>query len=663
MKKILSFVMALAIVATTMGSFAVMEASAAKYTEISTIFEEDYDGETVTTQNSGTGEIITDEATGNKYIKMNKGWSADQFAYTFPAITAGKIMVQYDYMKDAETLNKQSYIVLADNNKYSEKEYLRLLSTNNYGTQQNKMTAYIAKMIGKNSITEAGQWYTFRHIIDMDTHDVSVKLYKKGNTTPIGEVSYSNLERTEANCSGWPNTKNAFARFAHYGDADAYMDNISIKYVYDDPTLIFGEDYEDEYDMAVANSGTGTLLTDAETGNHYMKMNAGYSADQFGYKIPEISSGKIKVSFDYMKDEENAAKQSYVVLANNNFYQAKEWLRLLGVNNYGHGTVFTAFNGDSRLGTSTLMEAGKWYTEEVVIDMESHEVTATLYEQDNETALGSVHFDKLETGTSSSAYNAWPYSSTSFVALRHFGAADAYIDNIAINYVYDAPALDSESVKIKNADGEEELLWTGIKSTSKVIDIDFNTEMSYATMLGEYVYVTKKDSAEKVAATLTYADGIATLTAANNWEPGATYTINVSGDVKNISGATLGDDFAVDFTVKAGKVSATIDGVFKGETQVNKYADVKAGDAISVKVSVDNSTGKATTAKLVVGYYNEKGALVGVGDSDVQIAADEESTPDITYTVESFEDATNMKFFLLDGYLKISPIAESYPLN
>ena len=42
MKKILSFVMALAIVATTMGSFAVMEASALKYTEISTIFEEDY---------------------------------------------------------------------------------------------------------------------------------------------------------------------------------------------------------------------------------------------------------------------------------------------------------------------------------------------------------------------------------------------------------------------------------------------------------------------------------------------------------------------------------------------------------------------------------------------------------------------------------------------
>lgn len=123
--------MALAIVATTMGSFAVMEASAVKYTEISTIFEEDYDGETVSANATGTGEVITDETSGNKYIKMNASWNnADPFAYSLPAITQGKISVRFDYMKDAETLNSQSYIVLADSNVNSTKEYLRLLSTN-----------------------------------------------------------------------------------------------------------------------------------------------------------------------------------------------------------------------------------------------------------------------------------------------------------------------------------------------------------------------------------------------------------------------------------------------------------------------------------------------------------------------------------------------------
>lgn len=627
-------------------------------TDESVIFAEDYDGEYVTEKETGTEEIITDETTGNKYIKVGAGWTAKMFGYEIPQISSGEILVQFDYMKDAENLYKQAYLILGDSNVYNNKDMLRILSSNSW----DKKNAYVSAFETNNFMKmEADKWYTARVKVDLDTHKVSAEVYDKETEELIGSVSEYMLMPSENGYTGWPATSNSFVRLRHFGDADVYMDNISIRYTNEDPTLIFGEDY-DGASVTVNNSGTCTLITDEDTGNKYMKMNAGYSDNQFGYKIPEISSGKIKVSFDYMKDEENAAKQSYVVLANNNFYQANEWLRLLGVNNYGHGTVFTAFNGDSRLGTSTLMEAGKWYTEEVVIDMESHEVTATLYEQGNDTALGSVHFDELAAGTAESAYNAWPYSSTSFVALRHFGDADAYIDNIAISYVCDAPSLDSESVKIKSVDGEEELVWTDVKSASKVIDIDFNTDMSYGTMLGEYVYVTKKDSEEKVAATLTYADGVATLTASENWEPG-TYTIHVSGEVKNIADQTLGDDFAVDFTVVPGSVSATIDSVFKGETQVNNYADVKAGDVLTVKVSFTNTTGKEKAAKLVVGYYNEKGALVGIGDGDVNITADEESASDITYTVQSFAGATNMKFFLLDGYSQISPIAVSYPLN
>ena len=133
--------------------------------------------------------------------------------------------------------------------------------------------------------------------------------------------------------------------------------------------------------------------------------------------------------------------------------------------------------------------------------------------------------------------------------------------------------------------------------------------------------------------------------------------------MQNLGGVKLGDDFEVDFTVKKGNVAVTVDGIYKGETKVSGYADVTAGDVVTVKTTIKNDTGKAKDAKLVVAYYNETGALVGVSDGKAEFSADEESAKDITYTVQSFDDADNMKFFIINGYSDLFPLAVSYPLN
>ena len=62
MKKILSSVMTLAVSVTVLGLFST-EASAGKYVTLSTVFEENYDGETVATNTTGTGEVVTDAET------------------------------------------------------------------------------------------------------------------------------------------------------------------------------------------------------------------------------------------------------------------------------------------------------------------------------------------------------------------------------------------------------------------------------------------------------------------------------------------------------------------------------------------------------------------------------------------------------------------------
>jgi len=438
MKKILSMAMSLTMIVTALGAFAT-EASAGKYTTISTIFEEDYEGETVTTPLSGTGEVITDAESGNKYIKISKDWAQRKFAYDIPAITSGKIMVRYDYMKDAENLDLQTYLALADSNDGSTKEYLRLLSTNNYGSTQNKMTAFKVEMIGANAISQANKWYTFVEIIDMDTHEVTATVYEKGNVAPIGTLHFDELERTADGCSGWPETKNEFVRLVHYGEADVYMDNISIKYVYEDPNLIFSEDYEG-VEITAHSNGVGTVMTE-ESGNKYMKMDmtidgvTDWGRTMFAYDFPPVSSGIINVQFDYMKEDKTP--QTYMALSGVNGWKTDEMLRLMGVSyNYG---VFTAFENVAMLnnsGKNATLQAGKWYTQKVTLNLDTQEVTAEIYERGGTTPVGYIHYTSLPdivAGTGN-GYKGWPASSESFVRLAHFGDTDACIDNIKITH-------------------------------------------------------------------------------------------------------------------------------------------------------------------------------------------------------------------------------------
>jgi len=118
-----------------------------------------------------------------------------------------------------------------------------------------------------------------------------------------------------------------------------------------DGEVLFSENYEKPV-CATINSGKGEIETDAVTGNKYMHVTGAWSANQFGYAIPEVAEGKIQVRFDYMKKD--LTKQTYIVLANNNFYSGKEWFRLVGVSGAGQITALTNADGMGK------MEADKW---------------------------------------------------------------------------------------------------------------------------------------------------------------------------------------------------------------------------------------------------------------------------------------------------------------
>ena len=564
MKKVLSPIITLVMIITAMVFFT-MEASAGRYTTISTVFEEDYDGEIVTANTSGAGEIITDAGSGNKYIKISKGWSEEQFSYALPAITSGKIMVQFDYMKDSENVDLQSYVALADNNKYSTKEYLRLLSTNNYGTKQNKMTAFKAEMIGSASITQAGKWYTFVEIIDMDTHEVTATVYEKGSVAPLGTLHFDELERTGDGCSGWSETKNEFARFIYYGDADSCMDNISIKYIYEDPNLIFNEDYEGA-EITPQSNGVGTVMTEAN-GNKYMKMDmtidgvTDWAKTMFAYDFPAVSSGIVNVQFDYMKEDK--VPQTYMALSGYNGWKTDEMLRLMGVSyNYG---VFTAFENVAMLnnsGKNGTLQPGKWYTQKVTLNLETHEVTATVYERGTENVVAYLHYTNLPdivAGTGN-GYKGWPATSESFVRIVHFGDTDACIDNIKITrtentpkeYAYsfavvgDTQTLTSKYPDtlavlydwIKNNAESKKMKW--VFGLGDITDNDTDDEWTFAKsqiakLDGVVPYSLVRgnhDSKEKFKATFPYADYSAKISGSMSGDMLNTYQKFTVGDTK-----------------------------------------------------------------------------------------------------------------------------------
>lgn len=316
-----------------------------------------------------------------------------------------------------------------------------------------------------------------------------------------------------------------------------------------DGETLFFEDYEGE-SFSPLNSGKGVVETDAVTGNKFMHVTGAWSANQFGYAFPEVKEGKIKVSFDYMKKD--LSKQTYVVLANNNFYSGKEWFRLFGVSGAGQMTALTNADGIGK------MEADKWYTQEVTVDMDTREATANLYEQGGDMPIATLHYDYVPTNTSSYGYGGWPETSKSFLRFRHFGDNDGYLDNIEIKYIYDEPTLTTENITIMNAKGDVQSNKQEAIASATVIKIDFRTYMDESTLNSDTVYVTKKGETEKIPATVTTKRTghkvSVTLSADKKWIPGE-YTIHVSEGVKNIVGDTLDGGYTEDFTVISGKVA------------------------------------------------------------------------------------------------------------
>ena len=536
LKKIISTVTVLAIMAGSTVSFATGE-------ESDVLFSENYDGATYKQHIKGAGELTTDTENGNKYMLMdmtvNGGGDMYEtaFAYSIPAITEGLIQINFDYMTNATS--GDSYILLANSSKRGGGEWLRLL-----GAVDGSFNAF-SKSYALGS-AKAGKWYSYQATIDMESHEVSAAIYDRDSQTLVGNMS-ATLSRTSSSYSDWPRTSNEFVEFRHYGANDGYIDNIEIKTVYKDLTFIFGEDYQSSIQTPIA-SGSGSLVTD-DSGNKYMRMTGAWSANQFGYSIPALSKGKIKIEFDYMK--EDTTKQTYITLAGkNDFYTGKKWLRLLGSSSSG---VLTAFTHDKSVGS---MEANTWYSYKGIINFNTHEVSAEVYEKGSETPIGSIHYDKLPDFAemnSSYGYTGWPEDTTEFICIRHFGDADGFIDNIKINYVYDDPVLQSNNVTIETDDGIVQTNHNDVIKSAKTIKIDFGTSMRDKTMTGDYIYVTKKGDTDKVSANVTYTDGVVTLKAANNWDVGD-YTLHVSKDVANFLGVTMSSDFTTDFTTVASKV-------------------------------------------------------------------------------------------------------------
>ena len=133
--------------------------------------------------------------------------------------------------------------------------------------------------------------------------------------------------------------------------------------------------------------------------------------------------------------KEDKVPQTYMALSGVNSWKTDEMLRLMGVSyNYG---VFTAFQNVAMLnnsGKNAVLEAGKWYTQKVTLDLETQEVTATVYERGGTEAIGYLHYTSLPdivAGTGN-GYKGWPATSESFVRIAHFGDTDACIDNIRI---------------------------------------------------------------------------------------------------------------------------------------------------------------------------------------------------------------------------------------
>ncbi len=402
------------------------------------------------------------------------------------------------------------------------------------------------------------------------------------------------------------------------------------------------------YTDATATQAAAEVVTIDDNNVIMLESEGSKNYKQFRVNIDKEASkeSKVVVEYDMMTDDEDTKKlrtelyytggSGWSVLS----YMSPAWTSL----NNGAGTT-SSFANDP--------ETGVWYHVKHEFDIANGKHTASITKEDGTPIVSATSYKDTITDIFSVGFHC------SSVA-----GATGYYDNIKVSYVYDAPTLSADSISLVNTEGAEQTNWNNVSLLTKAVKVDFGTKMDTATLTSENVYLENKATGEKVDTVLTYADGVLTMNLTQKLASESVYKIVVTDAVTNVKGVAVSDYTPLEFTTGKSTRTAVLTGAYVGSSKVTDFADLKAGDTLTINVSYANSTSDAQTVNVLIAYYSgntlDHVELVKTENISASVA-----TMNYTYnhTVADLTDITKVKIFSWDALTNMVPLSESIVLD
>lgn len=304
-------------------------------------------------------------------------------------------------------------------------------------------------------------------------------------------------------------------------------------------------------------------------------------------------------------------------------------------------------------------EAGKWYDVTLLVDTENDKIDVAVM-QNGTTIAERTGLTLSRNQTNAALAEVYGYGMQAWV--RQADHVNSYFDDISFEYVSDAPQLSATSVSFFDGEKESKSL-TAVLSTANKIVLDFGATMKESMMNSTNIMLTDvTDAAAKK--TVTYngkVEGntyVMTLPENTMFGAGKKYTIDVSGDVQNVLGVTLGDDVKIEFETGAAVKTASL--TKTSETDIKKLTQ---GATLTTDITYVNTSGNQMDMVLIYTYYGNNG-MVKTVVKPVTLSGDKQSDViNDTHTVESLTDVTNIKVMLWDGLNTILPLSKAIDIK
>lgn len=416
-----------------------------------------------------------------------------------------------------------------------------------------------------------------------------------------------------------------------------------------DNNLLFAEDYEGESISEFRpfyGSEVSCLVTE-QNGNHYGKISNAWNRG--GYQFDAVTSGKVRVSFDYMFDSVSMNGDdaySYIRFghetgkggATNDILN--EPLTLMHRN--GSELIYANHKHDFAEWRIGLTSAGHWYHYDATLDIEKHSMRLIIGTADGTVKINKIIPLKTSSSSSNDRYIGWPvnqvFDQISFVR-------DINIDNIRIERTYDIPELTADRVHILTPDGQEESNLTAVSPSANRIEIDFGDKMNEDSVTEDSVKLTASDESAVLINDRAF-DGSGSVYTINfdGLKPNTTYKLTVSGEVENASEQEMGTDFTYQFTTKAGSIMAKIDSITAHGSEVKTLEQLSG--ITRVNATISNTSTENGTAVIYLAYYGKDNSMLGIEQLKIDASAGETVTKTLRYGVKKPSGTVLAKFFI-----------------